>query len=189
MAGLSLIDVGNAVSNPKVCIKVPSLVSGYPEKAGNILVCSSGSFGIVYKFNLTGGKKALRIWHKDLSTLGDIPRRTESISTEISNLKSDYFVSYDYYEKGILVNGIIYPLVVMDWCNGVPIKEYIKKYLNDKQTLQSLAKDFLVMIKSLHSKRISHGDLQHGNILITNNHKIKLIDYDSMCVPSIEGKK
>jgi serine/threonine protein kinase len=42
------------------------------------------------------------------------------------------------------------------------------------------------MIDYLHSQKIAHGDLQHGNILIQDN-EIKLVDYDSLFCPGMEG--
>lgn len=47
---------------------------------------------------------------------------------------------------------------------------------------------FLKLIKDLHTHGISHGDLQHGNIIVDGNGEIKLIDYDSMYFDVIEFK-
>jgi serine/threonine protein kinase len=61
--------------------------------------------------------------------------------------------------------------------------------LNDGAALRKLADSFLKMCNELHIHQISHGDLQHGNILIDDSGNIKLIDYDSICIPSIEGQQ
>ncbi len=42
------------------------------------------------------------------------------------------------------------------------------------------------MMSDLERANIAHGDLQHGNILIVNN-DLRLIDYDGMYVPGLEG--
>ena len=39
------------------------------------------------------------------------------------------------------------------------------------------------MFDELHKNNISHGDLQPDNIKVMPNGDIKLIDYDSMCIP------
>lgn len=44
------------------------------------------------------------------------------------------------------------------------------------------------MITKLHEHHISHGDLQHGNILIDSNDELFLIDYDSVYVPELDGE-
>jgi serine/threonine protein kinase len=45
------------------------------------------------------------------------------------------------------------------------------------------------MVEQLHRVSISHGDLQHGNILVRNNGSLVLVDYDSIYVPSLKGYK
>ena len=47
------------------------------------------------------------------------------------------------------------------------------------------------MVANLHKHQIAHGDLQDGNILIKQsgiNVEIKLIDYDSLFVPTLQGQ-
>ena len=44
------------------------------------------------------------------------------------------------------------------------------------------------MITTLHKYHISHGDLQHGNILVDDNDNLFLIDYDSVYVPELQGE-
>jgi hypothetical protein len=36
---------------------------------------------------------------------------------------------------------------------------------------------------------VAHGDLQHGNVLVTSDGGLKLIDYDGMWVPKLKGQK
>ena len=43
------------------------------------------------------------------------------------------------------------------------------------------------MSKDLHSVGFSHGDLQHGNIMVNSEGKLFLVDYDSMFVPGLEN--
>ncbi len=42
------------------------------------------------------------------------------------------------------------------------------------------------MIQCLQTNHIAHGDLQHGNVIITDG-SLRLIDYDGMFVPSLTG--
>ena len=41
------------------------------------------------------------------------------------------------------------------------------------------------MVRDLATLGIAHGDLQHGNLLVTSSGELKLIDYDGMYVPSL----
>jgi hypothetical protein len=36
---------------------------------------------------------------------------------------------------------------------------------------------------------ISHGDLQHANVMVTQAGELKLVDYDCMCVPALVGRR
>lgn len=186
---LSLLDISNSLKNADVCLRIPELAGGHVVEVNGHPVSSSGGYCVVYKFQLANGNcKALRIWHKDLSLLPDLPEVAEKVSAELDRLKSDYFVDYKYYDKAILVAGQFYPAVVMDWCEGQDLKDYISANVGDSCKMQNLANQFKRMVKFFHDNEISHGDLQHGNIRIRPNGKMCVLDYDSMYVPSLEGK-
>lgn len=186
---LSLLDISNSLKNAKVCLKIPELAGGHVVEVNGHPVSSSGGYCVVYKFQLANGNyKALRIWHKDLSLLPDLPEVAEKVANELGRLQSDYFVDYKYYDKAILVAGQFYPAVVMDWCEGQDLKDYISANVGDSSKMQSLANQFKKMVKFFHDNEISHGDLQHGNIRIRPNGTICVLDYDSMYIPALEGK-
>jgi formylglycine-generating enzyme required for sulfatase activity len=79
--------------------------------------------------------------------------------------------------------------VRMPWITGKNLKQYIEDNLKDSSKLLNLADRFLSMVVDLRKHKISHGDLQDNNILVRDDGSIILIDYDSLCVPDIEGKK
>lgn len=186
---LSLLDISNSLKNAKVCLKVPELDGGHIVEVNGHPVSSSGGYCVVYKYQLANGKyKALRIWHKDLSLLPDLPEVAEKVSNELTRLQSNYFVEYKYYQKAILVAGQFYPAVVMDWCDGEDLKDYISSNVNNTTKIKDLAIKFRKMVKYFHEHEISHGDLQHGNIRIRPDGTICVLDYDSMYVPALKGK-
>lgn len=186
---LSLLDISNSLKNAKVCLKIPELAGGHVVEVNGHPVSSSGGYCVVYKFQLANGNyKALRIWHKDLALLPDLPEVASKVSDELERLQSDYFVDYKYYDKAILVAGQFHPAVVMDWCEGQDLKDYISENVGDSSKMLSLANQFKEMVKFFHEKGISHGDLQHGNILVDDNQEIVLVDYDSVYVPTFNGE-
>lgn len=150
-----------------------------------------GGFSIVFPFSNGKDKKALRIWHKEIP---EIKKRTSQISNYLSQQHQlKYFINYEYVSKAIkFETGIKLDAVLMDWGEGLTLKDYIdnliKSNINNQtksSKLLDLARAFFEMFTDLHEVKISHGDLQHGNILIKESGEIKLIDYDSLYVPTM----
>src|SRR5262249_28223604 len=98
-----------------------------------------------------------------------------------------YVVGFEFLPKGIKVKSQWYPILKMEWVRGELLHDYIKKHLRDSVTLLKLAERWQAMIKALQGATISHGDLQHGNIVVVNG-ELRLIDYDGMFVPALSGQ-
>lgn len=156
-----------------------------------------GGFGVVFPLvNSSGKKYAFRVWHKEIP---GIKERTNKIASYLKGLNLPYFVEFDYVSAGLTVEedsgNQIVDTVRMDWIEGKNLHEYLSNLKesesleNFKKKMLSLAMKFKEMFKVLHNARISHGDLQHGNIVIMPDQSIKLVDYDSVFVPTIQGEK
>ena len=186
MAALPLIAIVNSVKNAKVCFNDPQLQEGFVETCSGRPVSFSGGYGTVFKFNCGSKVKAVRIWTKDLTLLPELPARAKILSEKIHQLNNSCFINFEFQEKGLLVSGQWTPIVVMDWCQGHNLKDTIAKNIKSPDKLKTIADNFLEIIRSLHKEGISHGDLQHGNILVGDDLTIKLIDYDSLYIPCKE---
>jgi hypothetical protein len=77
--------------------------------------------------------------------------------------------------------------VKMEWVEGDLLHTYIAKHLGAPAVLQRLARAWVEMARDLHALGMAHGDLQHGNVLVTEAGEIKLVDYDGMFVPAFAG--
>lgn len=190
MSALSLTDITNSIKNAKVCFHDVALKNGIPEMCNGRPICFSGNYGAVFKFDCNSIPKAVRVWTKDLSLMPELPQRAEVLSSKIRQIQKDFFVDFKYIEKGLLVSGQWTPIVVMDWCKGQNLKDFIQKNIRNPEALETFAKNFLEMIRFFHENHISHGDLQHGNILVNEDCSIRLIDYDSLYIecPGFSGK-
>lgn len=186
MPALSLTDITNSVKNAKVCFKDSSLKSGVLEVYNGRPVCYSGNYGAVFKIRCGDKQKAVRIWTKDLAIMPELPARSEILSKKIHQINNPCFIDFDFQPAGLLVSGQWTPIVVMDWCTGKNLKDSISQNINNPKELTSIATNFLELVRLLHKQGISHGDLQHGNILINDDFSIKLIDYDSLYIPCKE---
>lgn len=178
----SISEIIDSVSVPSL-IKDEVIKDGIFEKSGTQPVYYSGGFTVVFPVTTHNDKWAFRCWHTEM---GNVRDRFKIISDYINGLNSPYFCDFYYCDNGLVVDGKLFPTTRMKWVNGDTINEYISKNSNDKDKLLSLAEKFLAMIDFMHKHHIAHGDLQHGNIIIENN-DIKLVDYDSLYVPGLDG--
>ena len=151
------------------------------------LIAYTGGFSVVFPYQFPDGTTwAFRCWHSDVN---NSKKRYEIISDAIRNANLDFLCDFEYIEKGINVDGKIYPTTRMRWVEGLTIKEYICKNRYSKDLLSNLAENFLNMAHALHNQFLAHGDLQHGNILVDENHKLFLVDYDSFYCPQLKGEE
>ncbi len=180
-------DIITAIKNLDLFLKIPELKGAKPRLNTNgSPFAFAGGFNMVFQLVHNAKKWAFRVWHVPM---GENKDRYVAISKYLTNSKLPYFADFIYDENGLLVNGELTDTIRMEWLDGILLKDYIEKHLNDKAKLESLANDFLEMTKTLREAKISHGDLQEGNILLDDSGKIRLVDYDSICIPEIEGQK
>lgn len=184
----SKTDYHNALQHPQIAFKNldPSLEKGHAIKRnnGHGLWIASGQFACVFKFKTNSPQKlwAIRCPTQCISNTAQHYRKVHDCLTKISQ-SSAYFVDFQFLDQGIRVNGNIYPIIKMEWSEGVTLNTFIEQNLNNKNKLESLAKCWLELCNKLIADKIAHGDLQHGNILVldnNNNVSIKLVDYDSL---------
>lgn len=146
----------------------------------------AGGFCIVFPFSNGYDNKAVRVWHQEIDRCQE---RYSQIANDFSKASSRFLCDLRYYPSSLNVFGNTVDTVVMDWVKGKPLKEYIQSLIengNDtKIQLEELAEEALSMFREMHSKKFSHGDLQHDNLIITEYGRIKLVDYDSFYTPSL----
>lgn len=77
----------------------------------------------------------------------------------------------------------------MEWVDGINFKRFVANNIKNPIHIRNFAENFLEMVKILHQNNVSHGDLQHGNIMVRKNGDICLVDYDSLYVPRLINEK
>lgn len=179
--------IRTSIENKSVLVLDEHAKNGTFERdARNRLIAYTGGFSVVFPYKTSDGKKwAFRCWHSDVS---NSKKRYETIAKAIRQAQLDFLCDFDYIEKGINVEGVIYPTTRMRWVEGITIKDYIYQNKDSKKTLKSLAENFLKMTHALHEQSLAHGDLQHGNILVDDSHNLHLVDYDSFYCPKLKGE-
>jgi len=150
------------------------------------LIAYAGGFSVVFPYKSSDGKKwAFRCWHANID---DSKKRYNIISQTIRDSHLNFLVDTEYIEKGINVEGTVYPTTRMQWVEGKTIKDYICDNKNSKQKLKTIAQNFLEMTRELHRRNFAHGDLQHGNIIVGKDDCLYLVDYDSFYCPKLKGE-
>lgn len=180
-------DIITAVKNLDAFLKIPDLQGAAIRLTKNGKpFFFSGGFTLVFELTHRSKKWAFRVWHVPVHLFKE---RSREISAYLASKKLPYFADFIFDEQALIVGGEAQDIIRMEWLEGRRLKEYIGSHLNDSTALRKLADSFFRMCDDLHFNQISHGDLQHGNILIDDSGNIKLIDYDSICIPSIEGQQ
>ncbi len=184
---MNTLDIVTAVRHLDLFLKVPQLRGARirRKKDGNPFFYTGG-FTMVFQLTKDSKKWAFRVWH---ASMGSMKERYQLIAEHLTRVDLPYFADFFFEENGLLVNGEEVDVTRMEWIEGLLLKRYIENNLNNKEKLEELANKFMKMCEELRENFISHGDLQEGNIIVTSNRDIKLIDYDSLCIPSIEGEK
>lgn len=180
-------DYETVVKYPDRFIYDGILQQGKPVKQKqnqNFLLSHNGGKAVVYEIQTNPKKYALKCWIEDL---GDLKIRYKAIDAYLKTVQLPYFVDFAYQEQGILVNGQRFPIIRMEWVDGISFKKFISNNINNPTSIRNFAEKFLEMVKILHQNNISHGDLQHGNIIVRKNGDLCLIDYDSLYVPQLSN--
>ncbi len=179
-------DYSAAIAVPRM-VKARRLRGGHPVRKDGRLVRYAGGFCIVFPYEVPGlrsHKYAVRLWHTEVASL---KRRSETISKALKDSGLSYFVPFEFVPEALMTARGVQPAAIMEWVDAMPLKKYLEENLSRPERLDALARSFLRMAADLHRHRFSHGDLQHGNILVRPGGKLALVDYDSMYVPGLEG--
>lgn len=148
----------------------------------------TGSSAVVYQATIEREQYALRCYtRQDAST----PERYAALDSFVdgSGLRK-YVGTVTWYEQEVQVKGGKWPLLKMDWIDGEHLHEYVGLLADSKNTaaLATLAGHWVHMVNELQQAKFAHGDLQHGNILVDKQRRLRLVDFDSVWIPPLYGQ-
>ena len=148
----------------------------------------SGNFASVFTADTTGGRRlAIKCFTRDVP---DQQERFREIGAALRDVPARWKVEFRYVETGVLVQGKPYPVLVMEWIEAKQLISWVEDRLRtgDRVALGRLAEGFAQLVAGLEAAGLAHGDLQHGNLLVTARGELKLIDYDGMYVPALRDR-
>jgi hypothetical protein len=183
-------DYNEAVQDPGLCFADDELrAAQVVTNALGLPMPRSGNFADVYEMCSAAGD---RRWAVKCFTRA-VPGQREryaAISDHLRQARLRFTVEFQYLEQGIRVAGQWYPVVKMDWVEGLLLNEFVRNSLDRPAMLEALANRWVKLARKLRSVGIAHADLQHGNVLLVPGRDekhlaLKLIDYDGMFVPAL----
>ncbi|MCY2988353.1 MAG: AarF/UbiB family protein [Planctomycetota bacterium] len=185
-------DFARMLQNPQVAFRAPELKTcsvemnqlGQPKPR-------SGNFATVYRgYRPDGSEFAIRIFNRRQDERIEHYR---TISEYLEQRTLSSIVKFEYDERGLRSagDGKLYPLLTMEWVPGITLLEWIRDRCREgyAEALKIGAEVWLHVVRELAHHSIMHGDLQHGNVMVSPEGHFKLVDYDCMCVPSLVGKR
>ncbi|MGL5981500.1 MAG: SUMF1/EgtB/PvdO family nonheme iron enzyme, partial [Phocaeicola sp.] len=115
-------------------------------------------------------------------------------SEELEYTSSSFLTSIRYLEDEFFVDSNNtsdeeFPVLLMDWVDGVTLDTYIRTHLHDSHAISILSYQFGRLASWLLSQPFAHGDLKPDNILVKPDGTLCLVDYDGMFVPAMQGSE
>ncbi|MEY2714288.1 MAG: hypothetical protein RIT24_631 [Planctomycetota bacterium] len=150
----------------------------------------SGNFASTFVATSPAGRKmAVRVFLKPDPLNRDL--RYQQISAFLQSRRPPAFADFRYLTEEVLSNGRRWPVITMEWVEGDTLDLFMTKAtaLGKPELLQSLRQTVLQVSRSLEDLGCAHGDLNTGNILVSNDLRsgLKLVDYDGMFVPGMQA--
>lgn len=183
-----LVDYDIAISNLPSFARHPLVAAAEPRRdRASRLVAYTGGYSRVYSVSAYDRNFALRCLTANLS---EARERYRIAGAYLRMQKLPYFVDFEYLDDALAVKGRTWPVIWMEWAEGLCLREFVGAHLGNPEVLLSLADAFRQMVAALHERNISHGDLQDENIIVAYDGtvpRLRLVDYDGLFVPGLYG--
>ncbi len=179
-----------AVQFPETAFTDPELQQATPEvDALGLPRAISGAFATVFVLQGRARRWAVRCFH---APVPDLAERYRALARHLERHPLPPFVAFAFQEEGIRVDDRTWPLLKMDWAEGIPLNRFVAEHLDEPEVLARLAEAWVALVSRMEASEMAHGDLQHGNVLVAQEGKtlkLTLVDYDVVYVPALRGRK
>jgi serine/threonine protein kinase len=181
-------DYYKAVQAPARVFTVPKLQAAefVWDSLGPTL--ARGSSAVVFQASVEGSPQALRCYIRNDASSRD---RYSALDTYLAeNDLSPYVSGTTWLDGAIQVNRATWPVLTMDWIDGRTLNEYVDFLVSNSNAaaLTTLAAKWRALVALLQSSEFTHGDLQHGNIMVDQEGRLRLVDFDGVWIPQLTGQ-
>ena len=144
----------------------------------------SGNFASVFPMTSASGHKyAVKCFTRPVSHQLD---RYKLISAHLGTLRPWWSTDFQFIPEGIQVDGARYPILRMNWVQGLTLTRWVSENVHKPGAVAHLSRRFDGLIHDLTADGMAHGDLQAGNLLVADDGRLHLVDYDGMYVPGLD---
>jgi eukaryotic-like serine/threonine-protein kinase len=147
----------------------------------------TGSSAVVFHAAIGAGSYALRCFTRSEASSRE---RYEAFDSYVSGQQLTRHVArVEWHEDAVRVRGGSWPVLRMEWIDGRILDQYVGYLVEtgDTDALRTLARKWRELIRTLQDARFAHGDLQHGNVIIDQRGRLRLVDFDSVWIPPLQG--
>lgn len=166
----------SALQSPAEALTPAELRTATPRKGMfDLPAVTTGQNAAVFMMDLAhAGAIALRAFTSR-------PSRGPEVYTALARTSlPDCMTSVDWFDDGLIVNGARWPAVTMPWVDGLTLERWLDAHRHDRDRVQRVRQNLRAAVDDLQGRGISHGDLQHGNIIVSDDDRVTLVDYDGV---------
>jgi hypothetical protein len=152
------------------------------KEDGKTYLYKKGRHSVVFKTEYNSRLYAVRFFLYDDPELFE---RCHEIQNYLSSKSLPWKIPFEFLDKEY------YPVVQMDWIDSLSFSEYLDHIITNPSLLSKLQLTLISLSHSLEQNGIGHGNLNMSHLRFVKQGQeyiLKLIDYDSMFIPSFEGK-
>ena len=157
-----------------------------------------GGFAVVYRFRTQSGKiRALRCFRVPINP--DTRQRYQLIGPYFAKHLPTITAEFKYHDPGIVIKetppgkmameDIKYPIIEMEWIEGKTLLEHVDNLCkkHDKAALGKLLEQWISLMNTMRQAKMAHGDLAGANVMVRNDGRLVLVDYDGVYIPDFVG--
>jgi serine/threonine protein kinase len=157
--------------------KSPSASAGSSHQGYNVIkTLGAGTMGVVLLVERDGKYFAMKILrHEYEGSVNSVKIKRFLREAEILS-KITHPNVIKIYEYGISESEEI-PYIIMEYMPGKPLNHYMKMYSFTNEQIISIIRQIAESLNAVHAHNILHRDIKPGNILMTQDIKLKLTDF------------
>jgi len=135
---------------------------------------ATGQNAIVFDADGPDGRTALRCFTS-------IPQRGDDAYRQLETMDlPDVLVPVRWRPDALEVHGSRWPVVTMPWIVGDPLQRWVGDHMHRPARIAALADAWVEACRVMFASGVAHGDLQHGNVLVTADDELRFIDFDGV---------